>query len=115
MTHALILTPIDCCAYWYTYPTVTQPSSIFTCQGCCLYIQQLGYSCCTGSTSEGSWIYSKPAVYNSISGLYGGADNTDVSLSHYYKGGSYVTNTAGNASVPTSGTIDFSDFHGQNQ
>ena len=56
----------------------------------------------------------KPDDHLSISGFYGGADNTDVSLSHYYKGGSYVTNNSSNANVPTSGSsIDFSDFYGQ--
>lgn len=33
-----------------------------------------------------------------------------ASISEYYKGGSYVPNITENANIPTSGTIDFSDF-----
>ena len=55
----------------------------------------------------------KPVPHYSISGLYGGADDQDVSLSHYYKGGSYVANNSSNTNVPTSGAIDFSDFYSQ--
>ena len=81
------------------------PGHIFTCQG-------LDYIYVTGSGRV--WPHCKVGgEHRSISGLYGGADDTDVSLSHYYKGGSYVTNTSGNANVPTSGTIDFSDFRNQ--
>ena len=75
-------------------------------QGYCLYIGV------TAPQSMGN-IISKPLPHNSISGLYGGADNTDVALSHYYKGGSYVANNSSNTNVPTSGAIDYSDFRGQ--
>ena len=80
------------------------PGQIFTCQG-------IDYIYAAGSGR--TWPHCKPSPHSSISGLYGGADDTDVSLSHYYKGGSYVTNNSSNADVPTSGTIDFSDFYSQ--
>jgi hypothetical protein len=41
---------------------------------------------------------------------FGGA--TPISINEYYKGGANVPNTTTNASVPTSGTISFDDFHG---
>lgn len=41
---------------------------------------------------------------------FGGASPT--SISEYYKGGTYVPNTATNASVPTSGAISIGNFYG---
>ena len=75
-----------------------------------------GYNVFVGHhDSAGSYGFSigKPAPHRSISGLYGGADNTDVALSHYYRGGSYVANNSANTNVPMSGAIDFSDFYSQ--
>ncbi len=67
-----------------------------------------------GGNTDLGFNIGKPAPHRSISGLYGGADDTDVALSHYYKGGSYVANNSANTNVPTSGNpIDFSDFYGQ--
>tara|TARA_Y100000310_G_scaffold127218_1_gene126274 strand:- start:419 stop:1840 length:1422 start_codon:yes stop_codon:yes gene_type:complete len=111
-----VLTAINCCNYQSNISPSVGRSRLFTCQGCCLYIQALGYNNSNGGDgclSPGSWLYSKPAPHYSISGLYGGADNTNVALSHYYKGGSYVANNSSNTNVPTSGSIDFSDFYGQ--
>lgn len=45
-----------------------------------------------------------------IQNEFGGAN--PISISEYYKGGANVPNTTTNASVPTSGTISFNDFHG---
>tara|TARA_B100000519_G_C14232256_1_gene432998 strand:- start:849 stop:1934 length:1086 start_codon:yes stop_codon:yes gene_type:complete len=47
----------------------------------------------------------------SISGEFGGS--TPHALSEYYAGGSYVA--SGTGSIPSSGAIDFSDFHGTSQ
>lgn len=41
---------------------------------------------------------------------FGGAH--PISLNEYYRGGARVPNTPTNASVPTSGTISYNDFHG---
>jgi hypothetical protein len=41
---------------------------------------------------------------------FGGSN--PISLNEYYRGGSYVPNSAANAGVPTSGTIKLSDFYG---
>ena len=43
---------------------------------------------------------------------FGGSN--PASLSEYYRGGSYVPNTSANSSIPTSGTISFSQFYGGN-
>ena len=93
-----ICTCTSACSAWYP--------KLFTSQGTCVFLHSTPY------TSGGS-IIDKPAPHRSISGLYGGADNTNVALSHYYKGGSYVANNSSNTNVPTSGSIDFSDFYGQ--
>ena len=45
-----------------------------------------------------------------IAAEFGGA--TPHSLSEYYRGGTYVPDTAGNVSIPTSGAIAFDDFYG---
>lgn len=54
---------------------------------------------------------SGPMTLTMIAQQYGGSP--PHSLSEYYKGGAYVTNTAGNANVPTSGVIRLSNFYGQ--
>ena len=46
---------------------------------------------------------------NGIAEEMGGADSSNVSMSDYYKGGTYH-NTVG---IPTSSTLAFSDFHGK--
>ena len=97
------------CVDSYEYCNTTCPAfypKLHTREGYCLFVS-------SGPNGTGGHVIGKPAPHYSISGLYGGADNTDVALSHYYKGGSYVNNTSGNANVPTSGAIDFSDFYGQ--
>jgi hypothetical protein len=43
--------------------------------------------------------------------FYGGS--TPDSIFEYYKGGSYVPNTAANSTVPTSGAISIFNFYGQ--
>ena len=45
---------------------------------------------------------------------FGGADSSDVTLSHYYKGASqgYVNSGVPTQNIPTSGEISFSDFYG---
>lgn len=48
---------------------------------------------------------------NGIAEEFGGADSSDVRISHYYRGGTHVPSTA-SANIPTSGTIKFSDFYG---
>lgn len=45
-----------------------------------------------------------------IENEFGGAH--PISLNEYYRGGARVPNTPTNASVPTSGTISYNDFHG---
>jgi hypothetical protein len=102
-TSGIITRTMNSNSWWDNY-RYGNTGHIFTCQG-------IDYIYAAGSGR--SWPHCKPAPHHSISGLYGGADNTNVALSHYYKGGSYVTNTSGNSSVPTSGTIDFSDFRSQ--
>ena len=97
------------CVDSYEYCNTTCPAfypKLHTREGYCLFVG-------ANPNGTGGHVIGKPAPHYSISGLYGGADNTDVALSHYYKGGSYVNNTSGNANVPTSGAIDFSDFYGQ--
>lgn len=44
---------------------------------------------------------------------FGGADSSDVALSHYYKGASteYVVDGATTQAIPSSGEISFSDFY----
>lgn len=37
---------------------------------------------------------------------------TPIELFNYYRGGAYVSNTAANASIPTSGEISLFDFYG---
>ena len=48
---------------------------------------------------------------NGIAEEFGGADSSDVRISHYYRGGTHVPSTA-SANIPTSGEIAFSDFYG---
>ena len=48
---------------------------------------------------------------NGIAEEFGGADSSDVRISHYYRGGTHVPSTA-SANIPTSGQIAFSDFYG---
>jgi len=40
---------------------------------------------------------------------FGGSN--PIGLSEYYRGGAYVPNTSGNATIPTSGTITFANFY----
>ena len=47
---------------------------------------------------------------SNIAGEHGGS--TPHSINEYYRGGSNVSNTPANSSVPTSGQIDFADFYG---
>jgi len=35
-----------------------------------------------------------------------------ISINEYYRGGTYVVNSSANSSIPTSGTISFSNFYG---
>jgi len=51
-----------------------------------------------------------PISLGDIQTEFGGASPT--SISEYYKGGTYVPNTATNSGVPTSGTISLGDFYG---
>lgn len=52
---------------------------------------------------------SSSSLNNGIAEEMGGADSSNVSMSDYYKGGTYH-NTVG---IPTSGSLPFSDFHGK--
>lgn len=54
---------------------------------------------------------SGPITLAMIRAFYGGA--APDSIFEYYKGGAYVPNTAGNATVPTSGAISLFNFYGQ--
>jgi hypothetical protein len=64
----------------------------------------------TGTATRLYIIRSSSTSYNNgIAEEFGGADSSNVHLSHYYKGGSYH-NTVG---IPTSGTLQFSDFYGK--
>lgn len=40
---------------------------------------------------------------------FGGSNPID--LNEYYRGGTYVANTSGNSTIPTSGAIDLADFY----
>lgn len=53
---------------------------------------------------------SGPISFADLVATYGGAQ--PHAISEYYKGGAYVTNTPGNANVPTSGQIAMSQFFG---
>lgn len=48
---------------------------------------------------------------NGIAEEFGGDDSSNVKMSDYYKGGSFVSSSV-TASIPTSGQIKFSDFYG---
>jgi hypothetical protein len=64
----------------------------------------------TGTATRLYIVRSSSTSYNNgIAEEFGGADSSNVHLSHYYKGGSYH-NTVG---IPTSGTLQFSDFYGK--
>jgi len=54
---------------------------------------------------------SGPITLAMIRQFYGGT--APDSIFEYYKGGLYVPNTAGNATVPTSGPISLFNFYGQ--
>lgn len=45
-------------------------------------------------------------------GNFSSGPNSNVSLSSYYKGGTYVPNVTPNTSIPTSGQISLSQFYG---
>jgi hypothetical protein len=100
-----VLTKLDCFCY-NVLDTACVPS---------LHTRE-GYKVFVGicSSDQCAFAITKPAPHYSISGLFGGADDTDVALSHYYKGGSYVGNLSTTTNIPWSGNpIDFSDFYGQ--
>ena len=43
-------------------------------------------------------------------GNFSSGPNSNVSLSSYYRGGTYVPNVTPNNSIPTSGQISFNNF-----
>jgi hypothetical protein len=47
-----------------------------------------------------------------IQAEFGRGGSNPISLSEYYRGGSYVSNIAANNNIPTSGTISISNFYG---
>ncbi len=49
---------------------------------------------------------------NDIAGEFGAVNGTPHSLSEYYRGGGAVPDSSTNSSIPTSGTIRFSNFYG---
>tara|TARA_Y200000002_G_scaffold12099_2_gene9886 strand:+ start:1728 stop:2342 length:615 start_codon:yes stop_codon:yes gene_type:complete len=49
---------------------------------------------------------------NDIAGEFGAVNGTPHSLSEYYRGGGAVPDSAANSNIPTSGTIQFSNFYG---
>ena len=48
---------------------------------------------------------------NAIKNEFGGS-SSNIYISNYYRGGSYVPNTSANNSIPTSGTVYFSYYYG---
>ena len=62
-------------------------------------------------------VYGPSVTTTSNTGIaeeFGGADSSDVTFSHYYKGASqgYVNSGVPTQNIPTSGEISFSDFYG---
>lgn len=53
---------------------------------------------------------SGPLSLGNIQGEFGGSN--PIALSEYYRGGGLVPNITANNSIPTSGTIEVSDFYG---